>query len=415
MSGAAAALGLPALAAGSGNKKLVVVLASGGWDVTFGLDPKLASNFVEGPEFYSNPDLPDDIESVRTYSSIPVAYNPVKRRKVTAFFEDFSDRALVINGIWMGVLSHEGALARILTGAKTRDRGDLCAIAGHDAAKGLGYVDLAGLGMFGEFAATSGRVGRRRQIKALLDPGTDFVAPEDIGYRYPIYRPGARLADPLAEWSAARAERFRAERSQLLGVDAAVDDYIGSLSNSAALRASGASLMDDIPWGGSPSFAGDVQFAVQLLAKDVCRSVLLSTRQQWDTHADNSAQHNSWNTTFGGLSQLVTQLEAAGLYEDTLVMVVSEMTRTPLMNMHEGKDHWPHTSAMLFGGPIRGGRVIGGTDDWLMSRPVDLSSGALDDSGSLIRYDNLSAGILEVMDVDPGAWFPGITPLRGLS
>jgi len=410
----AALLGLPARAAVSSETKLVVVLASGGWDVTFGLDPKLSSNFVEGPEVYMDLNHPNDVESIQTYAGIPIAYNPGKRPEVTAFFEAYADRVAVINGIWMGVLSHEGALTRILTGSRYRGGGDLGAIVGQAAASGVGYFDLGGLGIFGDFAKTSGRVGRRRQIKALLDPKTHFKAPEDAGYRYPIYRPKSQQGDALREWAEARAERFRIDRADLQGVDAAMDDYLVSMSGAASLRQVGADLMADVPWGGDVTFAGDARFAVELLANDACRSVLLTTRQQWDTHADNRPQHNSWNRTFAGLSTLMSQLDAAGMYDETLVVVVSEMTRTPLMNAHGGKDHWPHTSAMVFGGPVQGGRVLGGTDDTLMSRPVDLSTGQLDDGGQLLRYDSLAAGILELVDVDPDPWFPGVTPLRGL-
>jgi len=413
MSGAGL-LGLPARAALAAETKLVVVLASGGWDVSFALDPKLSSSLVEGPEVYMNPDLPNDVEAVQTFSGIPIAYNPGKRSEVTAFFEAYADRVAVVNGIWMGVLSHEGALTRILTGTRYRERGDLCAIAGREAEAGIGYVDLGGLGFFGDAAKTSGRFGRRRQIKALLDPKTHFKSPEDARYRYPIYRPRAQHGDPLREWAEARAERFRAVQGARQGADVAMDDYLVSMEGAGALRQIGAELMADIPWGGDVTFTGDARFAVELLANDACRSVLLSTRQQWDTHADNRPQHNSWNKTFSGLSTLMTQLDASGLYDETLVVVLSEMTRTPRMNVHGGKDHWPHTSALLFGGPVRGGRVLGGTDDALMSLPVDLSTGALDDAGELLGYDSLAAGILELVDVDPGPWLPGITPLRGL-
>ena len=33
-----------------------------------------------------------------------------------------------------------------------------------------------------------------------------------------------------------------------------------------------------------------------------------------------------------------------------MVVVVSEMSRTPVMNSDNGKDHWSYTSALLFGG-----------------------------------------------------------------
>jgi hypothetical protein len=106
------------------------------------------------------------------------------------------------------------------------------------------------------------------------------------------------------------------------------------------------------------------------------------------------------------------ELEQRGLLEDTVVAVLSEMTRTPLRNSATGKDHWGHTSALLLGA-VRGDAVSGGTDHLLESRPIDLTTGELHDGGELNKYDNLVAGILELVGVDPGDWLPGVTPFRG--
>jgi hypothetical protein len=62
---------------------------------------------------------------------------------------------------------------------------------------------------------------------------------------------------------------------------------------------------------------------------------------------------------------------------------------------------------------VRGGVVSGGTDHYLESRPIDLDTGALDDAGSLNKYDNLCAGVLEMLGVDPEEWLPGVMPFRG--
>jgi hypothetical protein len=51
------------------------------------------------------------------------------------------------------------------------------------------------------------------------------------------------------------------------------------------------------------------------------------------------------------------------LLDETLVLSLSEMGRAPVINGSGGKDHWPYTSALLVGGGLSGGRVLGGTDE----------------------------------------------------
>jgi len=59
--------------------------------------------------------------------------------------------------------------------------------------------------------------------------------------------------------------------------------------------------------------------------------------------------------------------EGGSLLDQTTVLVMSEMGRTPIHNAAIGKDHWPVTSAMLVGAGVAGGRVVGATDDELES------------------------------------------------
>jgi hypothetical protein len=89
------------------------------------------------------------------------------------------------------------------------------------------------------------------------------------------------------------------------------------------------------------------------------------------------------------------------------------MTRTPRLNARNGKDHWPHVSALLFGAGFTKGRRFGGSSEVLESQAMDLNSGELTESGDLCKYDNLNAGILEAMGVDPAPWFPDVPPFRG--
>lgn len=60
---------------------------------------------------------------------------------------------------------------------------------------------------------------------------------------------------------------------------------------------------------------------------------------------------------------LLDDLAARGLLETTLVVAAGEMGRTPRLNSRGGRDHWPRVaSAILAGGGMEGGRVIGATD-----------------------------------------------------
>lgn len=62
-------------------------------------------------------------------------------------------------------------------------------------------------------------------------------------------------------------------------------------------------------------------------------------------------------------SALLDDLADRGLLDDTLVVATGEFGRTPHLNARGGRDHWTGAwSAILAGGGIRGGTVLGATD-----------------------------------------------------
>jgi uncharacterized protein (DUF1501 family) len=75
-----------------------------------------------------------------------------------------------------------------------------------------------------------------------------------------------------------------------------------------------------------------------------------------------------------GLAALVEDVYARGLGEDVTVVVWGEFGRTPKINKDAGRDHWaPVQSALLCGGGMRVGQVIGSTDAtaaYAQTRPV---------------------------------------------
>ncbi|MCH7989533.1 MAG: DUF1501 domain-containing protein [Planctomycetes bacterium] len=75
-------------------------------------------------------------------------------------------------------------------------------------------------------------------------------------------------------------------------------------------------------------------------------------------------------------SALLDDLQQRGLLEETLVVAAGEFGRTPRINEHGGRDHWPGVfSAVVAGGGVQGGQVIGASDSRGESpkdRPIEL-------------------------------------------
>ena len=87
----------------------------------------------------------------------------------------------------------------------------------------------------------------------------------------------------------------------------------------------------------------------------------------WDTHWDhyNRMTKELCPGFDRALSGLIRDLEARGLLDETLIVCVSEHGRTPKLNQAKGagRDHWSQAySAVMAGGGIAAGRVIGKTD-----------------------------------------------------
>lgn len=65
----------------------------------------------------------------------------------------------------------------------------------------------------------------------------------------------------------------------------------------------------------------------------------------------------------GVVYALINDLQARGLLDSTLVLMMGEFGRGPVINKNAGRDHWTNCMSMLVaGGGTRGGRVIGSTD-----------------------------------------------------
>ena len=113
----------------------------------------------------------------------------------------------------------------------------------------------------------------------------------------------------------------------------------------------------------------------------------------WDTHNRNF--HILRDVNLPNLDQtytaLLEDLDQRGMLDETLVVVMSEMGRTPQVNANGGRDHWTFCYSMFMaGGGIRGGTLYGESDAqaaYVKDRPVTTS--------------DICATIYECLGIDP--------------
>ncbi len=112
----------------------------------------------------------------------------------------------------------------------------------------------------------------------------------------------------------------------------------------------------------------------------------------WDTHFDNFERVPQLCQQIDSpMSALITDLKDRGLLDRTVVLWVGEFGRTPKINPRGGRDHYPRVfSALVAGGGIRGGQVIGKSS---------ADGSAIDDRP--VTVPDLFSSICKALDVNP--------------
>lgn len=117
----------------------------------------------------------------------------------------------------------------------------------------------------------------------------------------------------------------------------------------------------------------------------------------WDSHrnSDDIKQH-LLPTADQAVSTLISDLDERGLLDETLVVCLGEMGRTPRANATWGRDHWSTLfPALLAGGGVRGGALYGASDKEA-AYPVDHP----------VKPEDLAATIYSALGIDPDLRLP---------
>ncbi|MCX7400663.1 MAG: DUF1501 domain-containing protein [Planctomycetales bacterium] len=121
---------------------------------------------------------------------------------------------------------------------------------------------------------------------------------------------------------------------------------------------------------GRDSFGDKALLARRLVESGVTFVTMSDAWGHWDHHGDEV----QWGGIAKGLTPmlpvldrgitaLIGDLDQRGLLETTLVIVIGEFGRSPVMTKTAGRDHWPGVMSFLMaGGGTKGGQVIGATD-----------------------------------------------------
>ena len=184
---------------------------------------------------------------------------------------------------------------------------------------------------------------------------------------------GNKRLDILARIN--QRDNLKLDTNQLKAVNTATKEAVG-LMRSPALKAFELDKEDPntIARYGDNAFGRGALLARKLVETGV-RFVQVN-RGGFDTHNNNfPAMQNHGDVMDPALASLIEDLAASGKLATTMVIMLSEFGRTPRINDNAGRDHHARCfSCFMAGGGIKGGQVIGKSDEDAMrpaERPVN--------------------------------------------
>jgi uncharacterized protein (DUF1501 family) len=372
-------------------RKLVFVFANGGWDPLSVFAPIFGSPYVDG----------NDGGERATAGGLAYVDHP-DRPSVRAFFEQYHASTAIVNGISVPSLSHEVCTRLVWTGQSGEGRPDWPSTLGAAAADDytLPSLVIAGPSFPDVYGVYSARAGADGQLADLVD-GSILNRRDDFTDQ-PLPDALRGLVDQRVK---ARADAF-AGRSSLAA------SFRTALERAQALTGAA----EPIDLRSAIDFRSSCSVAADALAQGVARVVSVEADGSWDSHTNNDpTQSFQFESLFDGLSGLMVDLRNRGLDQDTAVVVLSEMGRTPLRNASDGRDHWPYTSALLIGGGVRGDQVVSGFDDGYFALGYDPATGEQTPDGAPLGTENLGATLLALADVDPADHLPAdVAPIAAV-
>jgi hypothetical protein len=325
----------------------VVFNASGGWDTTYLMDPK----GIDGiNRLYDQ----GEILTQGAHRYAPTAKHISAGVSNEDFFQRYGAELLVMHGIDLSVNNHTPCSRYMATGKL--DSVAYPTFAALVAACRGPEAPLAFL-TFGDYSATGNLVPMSRvpYLQSLnLLAKADFVHGNE----------GAPYHEPFI---ADRIERALEERFESRVAGAMLPRARRSESMLFAAQSNSKTLSRIVPYipreVAAERLHQQCDIALAGFKAGVCVSANL-TIGQFDSHSNNDTDQMKLIPEFlAGIDYLLKKSEELSIREKLVVVIQSEMGRTPTYNSGNGKDHWSINSIMFLGAGIAGNRVLGATDD----------------------------------------------------
>jgi hypothetical protein len=363
----------------------IVFNASGGWDTTYLMDPKGVDGinrlYTEG-----------DILTAGEHKFAPNAKHIEKGLSNEDFFAKYGDELRVLNGLDLSVNNHTPCERYMATGKL--DSLAYPTFAALVAACHGGDAPLAFL-TFGNYSATGNLVPMSRvpylQSLRLLAKADSIDGIDQHPYHDAFVTD--RIEKTLEQQFEARVSQARlprVERSQNMLYSAQV--------NSKALQR----VVPYIPKAPAKErIAQQADIALAAFKAGVCISANL-TIGQFDSHNNNDVdQMKLIPELLAGIDYTLQKAEELQIRDKLVVIMQSEMGRTPTYNNGNGKDHWSIGSIMFLGPGIAGNRVLGATDAAQQLVPVNPQTLAIDaDNGIRIRPEHIHRSLRQFAGID---------------
>lgn len=367
-----------------GGPYYIVFNASGGWDTTYLMDPKGVNGinrlFNEG-----------DILTKGAHKYAPLKKHAVGGMCNEDFYAEFGDELLTFNGLDYSVNNHSPGARYMATGKL--DSLAYPTFAALVAACRGPECPLAFL-TFGNYSATGNLVAMSR-VPYL--PSLQRIANADAiegNERSPYHDKFAldRIEEALREGNAANASQPRlprAERGENMLYAAQV--------NSKALQRVAQYIPKTSP---KERMSQQAEIALASFKAGVCVSANL-TISQFDSHANNDPDQMKLIPEFlAGIAYTIRRAGELKIRDQLVVVIQSEMGRTPNYNAGNGKDHWSIGSVMFLGRGIKGNRVIGVTDDKQFAVPLDPAKLTLEkEKGIRVRPEHIHESLREFASI----------------
>ena len=357
-------------------RRLVWISMNGGWDVLEITDPKPSS--TSGIDMMYDWGLAHQIAGGGASDKV----GRWLRRLATQQGQDM----VVVRGLNMGTTSHMAGQVYMDTGILSNsgnvNSASIPAIVASESAATIPIIQLNG----GSDPQTD---------RGLLNPVSVVRAQNLDLYRSMYPGTSAELAQKLLildhlNNSIARAQSQRGANDRLTELSNAEQKVRVQFQNDVGSKLAltdedKAPFTVDPPQTLNSGQADAFALALKMLKNNLVSCINLGMGG-FDTHANQERlmQPNVDNFDYL-LSTFMDELRTAGQLDNTLIVVYSDFGRTPKVNGRSGRDHWPYGGALMLGGGIDGGRIVGATDDDLRAINVNTTSGLADPSGSHIK------------------------------